>query len=149
MQRPDGERGLPDPEDSLISGTPGGTGGDLPMGRLLMVVYVPLDGFDPPDLLPLDPELAYTLAHGFVDDLNEMRAANDGPFSDLEVCGLPAPQWLSVRTMRRILAADDEQMRADIAAVLTVYDEHVAPENRGPWRDRLAALFGSSTQEGK
>jgi hypothetical protein len=45
--------------------------------------------------------------------------------------------------MRRILAADDEQMRADIAAVLTVYDEHVAPENRGPWRDRLAALFGS------
>jgi len=33
---------------------------------------------------------------------------------------------------------------ADIAAVLTVYDEHVAPENRGPWRDRLAALSGRS-----
>lgn len=26
----------------------------------------------------------------------------------------------------------------DIAAVLSVYDEHVAPEDRGPWRDRLA-----------
>lgn len=35
-----------------------------------------------------------------------------------------------------------EELRGDIAAVLTVYDEHVAPENRGPWRDRLATLIG-------
>lgn len=30
-----------------------------------------------------------------------------------------------------------DQLREDILAVLTVYDEHVAPENRGPWRERL------------
>ena len=88
-------------EDSLISGHAGGTGGDKPMARLLMVVYVPLDGFDPPDLLPLDPDLASDTAHDFVDMINEAR--EDGPFSDIEVCGLPAPQWVSVADLRNIL----------------------------------------------
>ena len=27
--------------------------------------------------------------------------------------------------------------RGDVLMVLTVYDDHIAPENRGPWRDRL------------
>lgn len=44
-----------------------------------------------------------------------------------------------LRDLRPVLA----QMKDDIAAVLTVYDEHVPPENRGPWRDRLAALIGT------
>lgn len=35
-------------------------------------------------------------------------------------------------------AYSQDQMAADILAVLTVYDEHVAPGNRGPWRERLA-----------
>lgn len=35
-----------------------------------------------------------------------------------------------------------DALMADVAMVLTVYDEHVAPENRGPWRHRLAlAVF--------
>lgn len=33
----------------------------------------------------------------------------------------------------------ERSFREDIAMVLTVYDEHVSPENRGPWRHRLAA----------
>jgi len=32
---------------------------------------------------------------------------------------------------------DWRQFLNDIAAVLTVYDSVTAPENRGPWRDRL------------
>lgn len=36
---------------------------------------------------------------------------------------------------------DWQQFKDDIAAVLTVYDEHVAPENRGPWRDRLVEFI--------
>ena len=48
---------------------------------------------------------------------------------------------------KHVLRYTEEQLRArlaeqasDIAMVLTVYDEHVAPENRGPWRERLGAL---------
>lgn len=38
-----------------------------------------------------------------------------------------------------------DQLRQDAAMVLTVYDEHVAPENRGPWRDRLADFAAAVT----
>lgn len=37
--------------------------------------------------------------------------------------------------------------REDVAMVLTVYDEHVPPENAGPWRDRLAAFAEMDVME--
>lgn len=37
---------------------------------------------------------------------------------------------------------DEATLWTDIAAVLTVYDEHVAVEDRGSWRDRLSAVVG-------
>lgn len=40
-------------------------------------------------------------------------------------------------------ANTDRTLRDDIRSVLTVYDEHVAPENRGPWRDRLDAFVNA------
>jgi hypothetical protein len=36
-----------------------------------------------------------------------------------------------------VLAAAERQLRFDATNVLTVYDDHTPPENRGPWRDRL------------
>lgn len=38
-----------------------------------------------------------------------------------------------------------DQLREDAFMVLTVYDEHVPPENRGPWRDRLADFASAVT----
>lgn len=38
-----------------------------------------------------------------------------------------------------------KELHADLLAVLTVYDEHVSPENRGPWRDRLAKFADDLT----
>jgi hypothetical protein len=53
---------------------------------------------------------------------------------DVDADGRPVPGPL----MGRMQRDDGSSFRGDIAMVLTVYDQNVAPENRGPWRHRLA-----------
>lgn len=47
---------------------------------------------------------------------------------------------MPVEALDRIYQVGEEGLWSDIAAVLTVYDEHVEPAHRGPWRHRLASL---------
>jgi hypothetical protein len=48
------------------------------------------------------------------------------------------------------IAADREaerELRHDAMNVLTVYDDNTAPENRGPWRDRLMEWADAPVKE--
>lgn len=92
---------------------------------------------DAVDLIAGQPEHAEMLRMGFTGVHGWYRCEQCGHDQEIDT----RPSELSVKQI-----AAEKQLREDALMVLTVYDDRVAAEDRGPWRDRLMAWAAEGPQ---